>query len=119
MINALVIARHSDPAANEVIRVLEDHTAGNFSHNKVPLFIFVLKEDATYDSFSLFRFRTTSLRERDKSELSINSIRIHWGLTLLRLETTQRPILSDLCWKESLSSFSLLQSCLTLMRTNT
>ena len=39
MINALVIARHSDPAANEVIRVLEDHTAGNFSHNKVPLFI--------------------------------------------------------------------------------
>ena len=40
MINALVIARHSDPAANEVIRVLEDHTAGDFSHDKVLLLIF-------------------------------------------------------------------------------
>ena len=42
MINALVIARHSDPAANEVIRVLEDHTAGDFSHNKVPFLRFFL-----------------------------------------------------------------------------
>ena len=52
MINALVIARHSDPAANEVIRVLEDHTAGNFSHNKVPLFIlrffFYLSQEDSY-----------------------------------------------------------------------
>ena len=42
MINALVIARHSDPAANEVIRVLEDHTAGDFSHNKVLIYVFFL-----------------------------------------------------------------------------
>ena len=41
MINALVIARHSDPAANAVIWVLGNHTAGDFSHNKVGVLIIV------------------------------------------------------------------------------
>ena len=77
MINALVIARHSDPAANAVIWILGNHTAGDFSHNKVPLFIFVLKKDATYDSFTLSRFRTTLLRGGDKLVLSINSTKKH------------------------------------------
>ena len=35
MINALVIARHSDPAANRVIELLDNHEKGEFSENKV------------------------------------------------------------------------------------
>ena len=39
MINALVIARHSDPEANAVIWVLGNHTAGDYSHNKVEVYM--------------------------------------------------------------------------------
>ena len=35
MIDALVIARDSDPAANKVIEVLSDHASGQFSEGKV------------------------------------------------------------------------------------
>ena len=42
MINALVVARHSDPEANEVIKVLTEHTAGNFSNNKVTAVFLIL-----------------------------------------------------------------------------
>ena len=35
MIDALVIARDSDPAANKVIEVLSDHASGEFSEGKV------------------------------------------------------------------------------------
>lgn len=35
MINALVIARHSDPAATGVISILDNHNKGNYSENKV------------------------------------------------------------------------------------
>ena len=42
MINALVTARHSDPKANAVINVLAEHTAGNFSNNKVRAVFLIL-----------------------------------------------------------------------------
>ena len=35
MIDALVIARANDPAANKVIAVLSNHTSGNYSEDKV------------------------------------------------------------------------------------
>ena len=35
MIDAIVVARHSDPEANKVMAVLDDHFAGEYNDNRV------------------------------------------------------------------------------------
>ena len=40
MIDAIVVARHSDPEANKVMAVLDDHFAGEYNDNRVRQTVF-------------------------------------------------------------------------------